>query len=183
VIANWFIDFRIKRYQVNEGAINLRIRKRRDEIAASKEDYCLAQPKKFRELIKDMYKGFPNLRVHEDRIKEVVITEEDRTALVDHGFFIRELHSSGGKEYYEYALGPNSLNLISAWKTEELNETIIKMNVAVVLLASLTVFVSIVNALRTITDPFLNGFVVFGEVSLIAIMIYVFLLFKLGNIK
>ena len=151
---------------------------RRDKWATNNEEYLLTQTKKFRELIKDMYKGFPNLRLHEDRIKEVVITEEVRTALVDHGFFIREPHSSMGKEYYEYALGPNSLNLISAWKTEELNETIIKMNVAVVLLASLTVFVSIVNALQTITDPFLKGFVVFGEVSLIAIIIYVFLLFK-----
>lgn len=150
----------------------------RDKSATKREKEQEIQTEKFRELIKEMYKGFPNIRTSENLVKQVIVTEKDRDALVQRGYLIKEDHVANGKTSSYYGLGPNSLSLISAWKSEELNERIMKMNVAVVLLASLTVFVSIVTALQTITDPFLKAFVVFGEGVLIAIMAYVFLLFK-----
>lgn len=74
----------------------------------------------FKRLIKAMYKGFPNSRVSEEAIKSIVVTDEDRKFLVEHGFLFREPTDKG----FDYGLGPNALTLLSAWKIEKLTENI-----------------------------------------------------------
>ena len=125
--------------------------KRQEKNITPVENRWLTQNKEFRKLVERMYKGFPNTTVHEDEVKKVIITEELRTALVDHGFFIKELYSEEGREYCRYALGPSSLNLIIAWKSEELSKSILKMNVFLVVLTTLLVVEALPNA--PITAP------------------------------
>ncbi len=74
----------------------------------------------FKRLILLMYENFPNFRVAEKAVKEIIIMGEDRKFLCKHGFFIEEKTNEG----HNYGLGPNALSLVSAWKTEELNKRI-----------------------------------------------------------
>ena len=67
------------------------------------------EPDKFKELILDMYRGFPNWRYF-GMVEKVVVTEEDRNQLEKRGFLIKEKTSEGNR----YALGSNSLVLVSA---------------------------------------------------------------------
>jgi hypothetical protein len=80
------------------------------------------EQKEFRNLIEEMYKGFPNSTKHEDEIKKVIKTEKMRENFEKYGFFMREEH--GNVNYY--ALGPNSINLISNWRLEKLNHRMIE---------------------------------------------------------
>jgi hypothetical protein len=90
-----------------------------------------------------MYKGFPNTVIHEDEIKKVIKTEKVRENFQKYGFFMREGH--GNVNYY--ALGPNSINLISNWKLEELNHRMIVMNAVLIVLTLLILSVTILDIL------------------------------------
>ncbi len=79
---------------------------------------------KFKELINEMYKSFPNAIYAEDKINEVVKTDIMREHLVKTGVLLKELYKSGAKTKNQYFLGENALHLISAWRTEKLTENI-----------------------------------------------------------
>jgi hypothetical protein len=81
------------------------------------------EQKEFRKLIEEMYRGFPNTVIHEDEIKKVIKTEKVRENFQKYGFMRGEGH--GNVNYY--ALGPNSINLISNWRLETLNHRMIVM--------------------------------------------------------
>lgn len=70
---------------------------------------------KFRNLILDMYRGFPNWR-YIGMVEQVVKSQRDRKSLIKHGFLIRD--NVNGRQVY--GLGPNGLMLVNAWKTEKL---------------------------------------------------------------
>jgi len=88
---------------------------------------------KFKELILDMYRGFPNWRYF-GMVEAVIKSEEDRTRLIKSGFLVREKST----KVFQYSLGPNSLSLVSAWKTEELTMQIWALTFMLVGIALLT---------------------------------------------
>ena len=87
---------------------------------------------KFKELIKDMYKGFPNWRYapklpNGEGVEGIVTIKEVRDKLEKSGILIKSPTVVEGKEF-KWMLGPNALPLVSAWKTEELAEQSLKQS-------------------------------------------------------
>ncbi len=78
---------------------------------------------KFKKLILDMYRGFPNFQ-YSGMVEQVVITQNVRDKLADGGFLIKENNASDYGESEIYMLGPNALALVSAWNTEDLTRQI-----------------------------------------------------------
>ena len=75
---------------------------------------------KFKALLIDMFRGYPNWRYF-GMVEQVIKSPPDITRLLTEGFLIKE--QSIDRTYY--VLGPNSLPLISVWKTEELTKSIL----------------------------------------------------------
>lgn len=107
------------------------------------EDRDFEWPDNFRELFEKLYDGFPNGRLSEDVVREVIVTNEDTKFLVEHGYLLEEQHQVDGTTVMKYNLGPEGLNLISSWRMEDLTQ---KMAHLTYLIAALTV-VNIVVAL------------------------------------
>ncbi len=78
---------------------------------------------RFKKLILDMYRGFPNFQ-YSGMVEQVVITQDVRDKLADGGFLIKENNASDYGESEIYMLGPNALALVSAWNTEDLTRQI-----------------------------------------------------------
>ncbi len=83
---------------------------------------------KFRKLILDMYRGFPNYRYF--NMVEQVIEEEDRNRLIKHGFLVKE--KIGERDLY--SLGPNALLLVNSWKMEDLTNKIVLLTIIMIVL-------------------------------------------------
>ena len=97
----------------------------------------------FKNLILDMYKGFPNY-IYSD-IENIIISESIRKTLIENGYLIEESdRDEKGKHHTGYMLGPSMLPLISSWKNEELAKQIKNLTVALVVL---TVFLVILTIL------------------------------------
>ena len=146
-----------------------------------REEESAQQTEKFKWLIKEMYKRFPNIRISENRIKEVIVTKEDRDSLVQHGYFIREPMVSGDEEGFQYGLGPNSLNLITSWKNEELTKKIVFLTVAFLTVGVLTLFATIVNVLAS---PYLTTslLIILLAINLLAIAILILVVHRVGEV-
>lgn len=100
---------------------------------------------KFKKVILDMYRGFPNFQ-YSGMVEQVVITQNVRDKLIDSGFLIRENNASDYGESEIYMLGPNALALVSAWNTEDLTRQI----------RILTIIAAIVSALSLVIALFLR---------------------------
>ena len=111
---------------------------KRGEIFKSKEKI---DADKFRELILDMYRGFPNWR-YSGMVEAVVKTEEDRGQLVKYGFLTKEKIYEAKRTRDQYGLGPNALPLVNSWKIEELTTTIIILTIVMILLMLVQIFPS-----------------------------------------
>jgi len=98
---------------------------------------------KFKELILDMYRGFPNYRFY-GMVEAVIKTEEDRNHLIKHGFLIKEKTD----KVNQYGLWPNSLPLVSAWKTEQLTKQINYLTWAILFLSIVILVVTIIGILK-----------------------------------
>lgn len=102
---------------------------------------------KFKRLIRDMYRGFPNWQ-YRKMVEEVVVTEEMRKSLLDSKFLLKEKHVQNGQEYDIYMLGPNALNLVSAWETEDLTKSIKRLTWAVLVMTGISLTLLIIQTLR-----------------------------------
>lgn len=102
---------------------------------------------KFKKLIKDMYRGFPNWQ-YRKMVEDVVITEEIRKSLLDSRFLLKEKHVKDGKKYDVYMLGTNALNLVSSWETEELTKSIRKLTLAVLIMTGISLSLLIIQTLK-----------------------------------
>ena len=89
---------------------------------------------KFRELILDMYRGFPNWR-YLGIVEKVIKTEKDRKQLIKHGFLIKEKTDKGE----QFSLGPNALLLVNSWKTEALTKRIYWLTIIMILLIAMQI--------------------------------------------
>jgi len=105
--------------------------------------------RKFKKLILDMYRGFPNWRYH-GMVEKIIKTEEDRKQLIDQGYLIREPNL--GK--YTYGLGANALLLVNAWKMEqgskltaELTKGIYTFTIFLIAIALLQIVLMLINSL------------------------------------
>lgn len=78
---------------------------------------------RFKKLILDMYRGFPNFQ-YSGMVEQVVVMQNVRDKLIESGFLLREKHAREGIAYDVYMLGPNALALVSAWNTEDLTRQI-----------------------------------------------------------
>ena len=95
---------------------------------------------KFKKLVKDMYRGFPNFQ-YSNEVEKIIVMEEVRDELIKHGFLIKMtpiVNKNGEK--LPYMLGPNSLSLVSAWKTEKLTRWVIVLSIISLLTAISTLF-------------------------------------------
>lgn len=98
---------------------------------------------KFKKLIKDMYRGFPNF-VYKGMVEKVIIMDNVRDKLEEANFLIKEKHADGkGNSWDEYMLGPNALMLVSTWKSEELNQNIEWLTKILLAIGALTIFLII----------------------------------------
>jgi len=87
---------------------------------------------KFRALFIDMFRGYPNYRYF-GMVEQVIKSQSDIKRLIDGRFLVKEQTSNG----VYYGLGPNSLPLVSVWKTEDLTKQILILTLFVAGLAML----------------------------------------------
>ncbi|MFH1365040.1 MAG: hypothetical protein ABIH28_00455 [archaeon] len=102
---------------------------------------------KFKKLIREMYRGFPNWQFRK-MVEEVIVTDEMRNALIDAKFLMKEEHVADGKKYDVYMLGPNALSLVSTWETEDLTKSIRKLTLAVIIMTGISLCLLILQTLN-----------------------------------
>jgi len=98
---------------------------------------------RFKTIILELYKSFPQGLFGEEIIKMAIITEEMREELVNKGILYKT--KLGDKNYY--TLGANGLNLVSSWKMEELTDETKRLNQWVLILSVIVVFLTIIQIL------------------------------------
>jgi hypothetical protein len=101
---------------------------------------------KFKKLIKDMFRGFPNWQ-YKGMVEQVIVTENMRNELIKSGYLIKEEHRKDNQDFNIYMLGPNALPLVSAWETEELTKKIKGLTIAVITLTIISVGISTIALL------------------------------------
>mgnify|MGYP006282209953 CR=1 FL=1 len=105
-----------------------------------------------RELFFYLYENFPGVRLPKGTLEKVFVSEEVLNGLISQAYITKEPHKdSFGKTYFLYALGPNALPLISAWKMEKLTDKIFVLTVAMTIVALASIFLSI---LQILSNPF-----------------------------
>jgi hypothetical protein len=90
------------------------------------------ESRKFKELILDMYRGFPRW-YYVGMIEPFIPLATDRENFVRLGFLIQK--EVDGKTVY--GLGPNALSIVSAWETEHLTRQMHWLTWVMVVLAVL----------------------------------------------
>ena len=109
---------------------------------------------KFKNLIMDMYRGYPNWEYH-GLVEKVVIMEEARNELIKSGVLIKAIPTiSNGKEVDHWMIGPNALSLVSSWKTEELANKTFELNKKITKLTKVMVGVAIATLISAIIQIF-----------------------------
>ena len=104
---------------------------------------------KFKKLIFRLYLNFPNLQIKEGEIKKVIVTEKMRELLVKNGYLIKEpTINEDGEQMYYYSLGPNSLSLVSSWKTEELTEKMKNLTYWVIGLTLINILLVLIQTIK-----------------------------------
>lgn len=73
---------------------------------------------KFKKLIKEMYKGFPNY-YYFGMVEQNIPNEEIREEVIDQKILVK-LKGKHNDKQDKYILGMNGLNLVNSWKNEEL---------------------------------------------------------------
>ncbi len=91
--------------------------------------------RRFKSIILELHKSFPNGLFGEEIVKLSVITQEMRDELVNRGIFYKTV--MGDKSYY--TLGANGLSLVSSWKMEELTEKIRGLTKGVIVLTVIAI--------------------------------------------
>ncbi|MFW5982930.1 MAG: hypothetical protein ACOCQ4_00365 [bacterium] len=112
-------------------------KRRRNKFEAF--DYDYQNLESFQDLINYLYERFPNGQLSEDIVNRIVVTENQRKELVKNSYLFRETTSNCDERKYSYSLGPNSLSLVSTWKTEELTKKIHNLTWVIVGLTVLNV--------------------------------------------
>lgn len=95
---------------------------------------------KFKDLIKEIYEGYPNWRYPQDKLHSVIISEEDREHLIKQKILTRS--KPNGK--YLYGLGPEGLSLVSNWKSEDFTENVNDLTKTLVKLTILAITIAII---------------------------------------
>ncbi|MBM2832222.1 MAG: hypothetical protein HW414_1274 [Dehalococcoidia bacterium] len=99
-------------------------------------------------LFEDLYKRFPNGRLSEDVVDEVIVTEADRSYLVKSAFLLQEAVVVGGVTKRYYNLGPNALPLIISWRIEGLTRRLVFLTVSLTVLTAFLIGLTVVTAVR-----------------------------------
>jgi hypothetical protein len=107
------------------------LRKNKEQIISSDK----IEVNKIKDLFLDMFRGFPNYRYRKDLIESVIITDSDRKELISQKILLKESIN----DTYTYRLGPNALPIISTWKSEKVNETLVKLTWTLVGFGILTI--------------------------------------------
>jgi len=102
---------------------------------------------KFKKLIREMYRGFPNWQFRK-MVESVIVTDEMRKALIDAKFLMKEEYVADGNKCDVYMLGPNALSLVSAWETEDLTKSIRKLTWAVIVLTGISLALLVIQTLN-----------------------------------
>ena len=115
-----------------------------------REDYIYPriQVEKFKKMILDMYKGFPNTVYSEGDVKQVIVGGDARKKLVEKGFLMEEIYIDEKGKHLNYMLGPNALILVSSWKNEELAKWIKNLTIFLIGLTALLVILTILTIIH-----------------------------------
>lgn len=98
----------------------------------------------FRNLLKTLWKDYPNETYKETEVNNIIRIQEVRKQLIDEKVLRTEKHgNSKGDEFLHYGLGATGLQLVSGWKTEELSEIAIKLSMLAILLGALQIIVQL----------------------------------------
>lgn len=98
---------------------------------------------KFKELVLEMYRGFPNTFFSEKTIKETIRTEHVFNTLLKDGFFIKEstIDMKNKKTNY-YSLGTHALPLVSSWMNERLSYLVLIMTCVLIVLTVIIILIT-----------------------------------------
>lgn len=94
--------------------------------------------RRFKAIILELYKSFPEGLLIEEIIKTSIITEEMREELVKKGILYKT--KMDNKNYY--TLGANGLSLVSSWKMEKLTWIATVFGVIVIILTIIQILTS-----------------------------------------
>jgi len=113
----------------------LGLRKKKEQNLSEKKQ----EVNKIKELFLDMFRGFPNYRYRKDLVENVILSETDRKELISQKVLLKESRDNN----YTYRLGPNALPIISAWKSETINSTLVRLTWILVFFSLLTIVLMI----------------------------------------
>lgn len=105
----------------------------------------LTDLKDFKSLLNEMYETYPNTFSSEELVQPIIRSEEVSNKLVEHGILYSYISNDQGKKRYFYGLGPNGLQLISAWKTEELTRRMTALTFLITVLSILTAMIALIK--------------------------------------
>jgi len=112
---------------------------------------------KFKWLIKDMFRGYPNYRYFKI-VENIIKTEESRNDLIEAKILISgKYRDEQGNAQDGYSLGANALPLVSAWNNEELakdtrnfTKSINNLTIWLLFLTGITVLLTALIAIKTL---------------------------------
>lgn len=100
---------------------------------------------RFKNMIFEMYKGFPNMYYSESEIKNVIVGWDVRKTLIKEGYFIEDTYwDTQKKKHVCYTLGPNALVLVSSWINEKIARQIKYLNLILISLTFALIILSII---------------------------------------
>ena len=107
------------------------------------KNYIGIEVNKFKELIKEMLRGYPNYVYY--GLVEKVINKSVIKDLLKNKFLTKGKTILEGKEVPGYSLGVNALPIVSAWETEELTRKIKWLTIIVIAIAIISVVIQIIS--------------------------------------
>ena len=89
----------------------------------------MSKQSEFRQMVIYLFDGYPEKKIKKSELKEIFEDEKEIRSLVTNGFLVEE--TTSGSNENKYSLGPHTIELVSAWKTEELASKIQKLTIVV----------------------------------------------------
>jgi len=97
----------------------------------------MSKQSEFRKMVTFLFDGYPGKKIKKSELKEIFSDEKEINSLVLNGFLFEE-QTSGSNEN-NYSLGPHTIEIVLAWKTEELTSKIQRLTIIVLFIGILLI--------------------------------------------
>ncbi len=103
---------------------------------------------KFKKLILDMYRGFPNWKYF-GMVEQTIKDKKDIDQLVKSGILVRIKSKQSNPQIRTlFGLGPNGLLLVNSWKMEDLTKKLLWLTAVMIVLVLLQIVYPIISTIR-----------------------------------